>query len=182
MISAPLVYHAIRLYAGKGFRPIAVPMLVDADISAMLCPEGRAEMFHSPGKVYGASAELSFLQLMREGRLPEGRYQALTPCVRDEPVLDDIHYRVFLKLELIDVEAQAEATCLRAAESFWGSIGVPVERIYTEIGVDLVTSEGLELGSYGVRQFEGRSYAYGTGVAEPRGSIALKKGNRNALV
>jgi hypothetical protein len=40
---------------------------------------------------------------------------------------------------------------------------------------DIVTPDGIELGSYGIRTVGNVSFAYGTGLAEPRFSYAINK-------
>ena len=50
--------------------------------------------------------------------------------------------------------------------------------ISTDEGYDIVLN-GIEVGSYGIRQHENLRWIYGTGIAEPRFSTALKIGAEN---
>jgi len=172
MISLELLVRASEFYRGLGFFPLDVPLTIDESISAFTRPLGRVDLPHVGGKVYPASAEQSFLQLLRNRAAPPGRYQAITPCYRDEPVLDELHHRIFLKLELIDIGGTDIEPVISAVERFFCCCGgIKVQRVPEGDHIDLVTPEGVELGSYGVRVFEGTPYVYGTGLAEPRTSL-----------
>jgi hypothetical protein len=51
-----------------------------------------------------ASGEQAFLQLWEEGRLVSDHgYIGWTPCIRQEPVFDDLHHYYFMKAELFCV-------------------------------------------------------------------------------
>jgi hypothetical protein len=86
--------------------------------------------------------------------------------------LDAWYHRIFLKLELIDIGSTEVEPVISAAEQFFQSCdGFKVQRVPEGDHLDLVTQEGVELGSYGSRVFEGQPYVYGTGLAEPRTSL-----------
>lgn len=182
MISLERLMVAASFYQQKGFQPVDVPHVVRREISDLTRPSDRRELYHVDGKaVYSASAEQGFLELLSNGKLSEGSYQAITPCYRDEPELDDIHFKVFLKLELAivggDAQANANHMC-EVAKKFFRSLGirpfkVNAVNVLSPLQCDLVTGKGLELGSYGVRSGVSKPYAYGTGMAEPRTSYAL---------
>lgn len=164
---------AAAYYSASGYVPSEAPMVIAEAASALTAPPGVVELYHAPGRVYVASAEQSFLdRVMREDN-PPTRGMYLTPCVRDELVLDDLHLRVFLKLELIHFGGTERdlPEMLRMARGFYSRY-IPVEEVDTVSGTDLVSPEGVELGSYGVRSVNGLSYVYGTGLAEPRFSYA----------
>ena len=64
------------------------------------------------------------------------------------------------------------------AQQFF-SLHVPVDLVKTDDersdeSYD-IESNGIELGSYGIRQHENITWVYGTGLAEPRLSIAIKR-------
>lgn len=176
MISTRVLYDAITFYANCGFVMIDVPLLVDVDISNHTKPVDRENIHHNSDKVYVASAEQSFLQLHKEGRLPHGKFMALTPCCRDEAILDAVHYKTFLKLELIVVGRCDINDILLPVKTFFGKSlkNLCIEDVG---GVLDIVSNGVELGSYGVRQFlnSDELYTFGTGVAEPRFSYCLSK-------
>lgn len=181
-MNVSLVATAIQYWSGW-FTPTTVPALVDQDVMKHTCPPGVIDM-----RLYGegddtvvASAEQSFLQLEKEGNLPPGFWMALTPCYRDESVFDQTHLPVFLKLELMILakerekchRLEAEWVAYRMQRFFREFCALPTTVIETDDGWD-VMYEDLELGSFGVREtMTGRSYIYGTGLAEPRASIAL---------
>lgn len=187
-VDLEMVTDASWWWKCERFLPAKVPMLVDPEIMAWTCPPGVIDrrLTHSDGRQYVASAEQSFLQLEKDGLLKPGdKRQALTPCYRDEDNLDETHLNVFLKLELIEyhsVEGSRGicldhlAECLaHRMRQFFEYRGLPVEVAETEIGYD-VMYEDLELGSFGVRISPlGNLYIYGTGLAEPRASIAMQR-------
>lgn len=170
------IADALRFYGSCGFQSARVPMLVDPDVSALTKPEGLDEVYHPSGKVYVASAEQSFIQLWKDGELltPGTSWMALTPCVRMEEQ-DESHLTTFLKLELMIVGLDDVELTLEPALRFFQGYDPDAYVIQTNDGYDIEIG-GIEVGSYGVRHMlDGTSYVYGTGVAEPRLSYALKQ-------
>ena len=167
-ISTELVYKAIAHYSGLGYKIIDVPLVVDYDVSAHTKPEGVPDLCHTSGKVYVASAEQSFIQLHKDGLLPNGKYMALTPCYRAERLLDSTHYLMFIKLELINVGQECHSVLIDSDDFFKNYVNTYYEgNMYN--GVMDIISNGVELGSYGFRQMlDGTVYTFGTGIAEPR--------------
>lgn len=179
LISAAYSYWSLW-FQGK-----TVPALVDPDVMGHTCPQDALD-----GRLYGrfpdtvvASAEQSLIQLDKDGELEPGWWMALTPCYRREPVLDETHLPVFLKLELMRLgkpgqeyhKLDAEWIAQRFRAFLLENYGLPTNLLETEEGFD-VMYEDLELGSYGVRKtMTGKSYVYGTGLAEPRASIAFSR-------
>lgn len=161
-----------------------VPYLVDKDIMDFTCPDGAIDqrLTHFNGKQYVASAEQSFLQLEKDGKLDVASKPmiALTPCYRDEVILDDSHYSIFLKLEIMDYDSFAPKldTVYWANKmiNFFEYEGLITNLVETNIGYDVCTKCGLELGSFGYRVSpKGVPYVYGTGLAEPRASLAFER-------
>ena len=179
LISAKILYEALQYYFNLGYQMIDVPMVVDLDVSAHTKPNGVPELYHDAGKVYVASAEQSYLQLHKEGKLPNGMYMAVTPCYRHERYVSNTHYLMFMKLELIVVGVTREHmddvidTLCDDARGFFIKQGHDVNRWNTNSSeIDLITSDDVELGSYGYRQMlDGTGYVYGTGCAFPRVSL-----------
>ncbi|AUS02890.1 hypothetical protein NVP2275O_309 [Vibrio phage 2.275.O._10N.286.54.E11] len=181
-IDTSLIFQAIKHYEEYGYNMVTVPMLVDEEASRLTKPKGCKDLYHKD-KVYVASAEQSFIQLYNEGELMTGKYMALTPCYRDEPELDDTHFNIFLKLELIKVYREGykpgASVVLDDAYDFFK----PLAKYNTKLvsfgnNNHDIEINGLEVGSYGYRQFsDGTWYVYGTGIAEPRLSYALGKSN-----
>lgn len=176
---------------GLWFRDKMVPGLVDPDVMMHTCPPGAIDnRLVGAGKdTVVASAEQSFLQLDKDGGLEAGDWMAMTPCYRSEPVFDEVHLPVFLKLELMrlkdlpNIFARDDAMDLaqKMQKFFLEFYGMPTSLLETEDGWD-VMYEDLELGSFGVRRtMTGRSYICGTGLAEPRASIALLRSGHKGL-
>lgn len=180
-IDLALIHKAIHHYTKMGCWLASVPYLVDPDIMDFTCPDGVIDkrLTHSNGKQYVASAEQSFLQMEKEGRIGENQppMLALTPCYRDEYVLDDTHLNIFLKLEIFTYNPKflgMDATLAASMKQFFKKEGLETQIISTLEGFDVLTLEGLELGSFGYRVSpKGVPYVYGTGLAEPRASLAL---------
>lgn len=179
LISTEKIFKAIEHYKNKGYKMIDVPLCVDINVSEHTKPDFVKDLHHSKDKVYVGSAEQSFIQLHKEGKLPDGKYMALTPCNRDESILDETHYLSFLKLELINVnKAVAKEMLLDCKEFFENYLETKI--ISTNEAIDSYDLESktskIEIGSYGVRRMmDGTLYTYGTGIAEPRFSVVLNK-------
>lgn len=180
-IDLGLIRRAMDFY---GCLEMKVPYLVDPDIMDFTCPPGVVDerLTHINGKQYVASAEQSFLQLEKEGKLtPELKWMiALTPCYRDEYILDETHYNIFLKLEIFDYNPKGSVDYSRfwaiKMQQFFAEEGLNTNLVETAIGYDVCTKCGLELGSFGYRVSpKGVKYVYGTGLAEPRASMAIEK-------
>jgi hypothetical protein len=176
-VSTTLLLEAVQYYSELGYQLIDVPQCVDFDVSQHTKPEGLPELFHRGMKVYVASAEQSFLQLHKEGKLPNGKYMALTPCYRHEATLDDTHYSLFLKLELVVVGESCSYNVMHDCLGFFKpKIKEETYFIVTDEGIDTydIMCDDVEIGSYGVRYtLDGTPYTYGTGIAEPRFSSLL---------
>ena len=182
-ISTKILYEALQYYSKLGYQMIDVPLVVDLDVSAHTKPDGVPELYH--GKVgeghrcYVASGEQSFIQLHKEGKLSDGKYMAVTPCYRHDRYVSDTHYLMFMKLELIVVGDISFANCddiidtvCDDARGFFLKQGYDVNRWDNNSEIDLTTSSGVELGSYGYRKMlDGTGYVYGTGCAFPRVSL-----------
>lgn len=180
-MNVAVIAQAIDYY-GRFAQMLEVPYLVDADILAYTLPENKEDcpLGHPNGKYYVASAEQSFLQMEKDGfEFAAGNpYMALTPCYRTEENLDDTHFNIFLKLELIefypDATIEEYANAMRCFFSAY--YGVKTYLVPTNIGVDVEDEYGLELGSFGMRESpKGHPYIYATGIAEPRASLAINR-------
>jgi hypothetical protein len=177
MINYALLADSQAHYGRHGFSRIEVPWTVSDAVSAMTRPPGAVpyKLEHN-GKCLVGSAEQSFVYMMVKGYLPAGRYQAVTPCFRDE-FFDETHSKYFMKNELIDTEsatdADAERCCGIALDFFARHLGA-CDVVRTQHGWD-IECDGLELGSYGRRNTETLEWVYATGCAEPRMSLALKR-------
>jgi hypothetical protein len=174
--------NALEFYKNLGFKEIDVDWHVPKSVHDITCSDGH-RMFHL--KDYGilvGSAEQAFIGLQLEGRLPPGRYVALTPCFRDEGTeRDELHALYFAKVELyssLPNHATERAVLERVASSFMASQlpsgSPPIHSVMAENGVDLEIN-GIEVGSYSSRSFGGISWTCGTGLAEPRFTMACDR-------
>lgn len=168
-----LIVDATRFYAHGGFQHVEVPWVVPPPVTAATIPPGIEARRTQDGDLIG-SGEQGLLALAVEGRLGPGLYQTTTPCFRNDAV-DHLHGKHFMKVELMHLADKPDVTRLvDAAMVFFASL-IPVQIAHmNDGGLDIVDERtGMELGSYGVREWQGIRWAYGTGVAEPRLSTAL---------
>lgn len=130
-----------------------------------------------------ASGEQAFLWLDEQKRLDAHTWIGWSPCFRDEPVLDELHQYAFIKLELYrplgpnDSSAEALTHFVDLAQKGFEVLSgiTPQKRAVSDNQIDLEI-KGIEVGSYGIRPHPtliGRTYVYGTALAEPRLSKAL---------
>ncbi len=170
--------QALAFYEARGFERVELDWHASRTISAWTCPDAQ-RMYAFDDDVLVGSAEQGFMQAQVEGRLVPGkRYVALTPCFRREPVLSDTHRLQFMKVELYTAgtcsleEAHALASVAKDCLKALGSC--PVEVVPTPEGLDLEIA-GLEVGSYAARRHGEHAWTCGTGLAEPRFSIAVNR-------
>ena len=179
MIDHSKIAAAEAYYEQCGYQKIDVPWVIEREAYSATFPE-HAFPFFTLGGFLPASGEQSFIQLMLEGKLPPGKYQCTTPCFRDEATYDELHLPYFYKVELIEVNRPNRylGDVLEVAHTFLSRYcELKIVPISTE-QMDIVElSSGIELGSYGKREFKDFSWLYGTGMAEPRLSQVLTKIN-----
>lgn len=185
MIIPPISYgriaEAITFYDKLSYRYLNVPWVVSEEsVNVTKPPEVRS--FSIPIGHLVASGEQSFIEI-RDDLCPGRRYQCVTPCFRDESV-SEYQLSYFLKNELISVvwkdddPADELEIMINHARSFfrlcYGIKESPVV-VQTDIGYD-INLRGIEVGSYGIREYKKFRWVYGTGLAEPRFSqvIALR--------
>lgn len=184
-IATTLILEAIDYYSKLGYKLIDVPQCVDFEVSQHTKPEGVPELFHRDMKVYVASAEQSFIQLHKDNLISEGKYMALTPCYRHEPFLDNTHYSIFLKLELIDINStDSFSVACDSLGFFKPKVDKETYILSTEEGIKTcdIICDNTEIGSYGVRyMMNGTPYVYGTGIAEPRFSSLVNCENKKVF-
>jgi seryl-tRNA synthetase len=176
-VSLNLIKEAIIFYENKKYTPTTVPMLVDTDVAEMTKPKDRSHIFHND-KTYVGSAENSFIQLWKEKKIQYGKYMGITPCFRDEPILDDLRLRIFLKIELIIIGSDRKEdlfNIIHDAQDFFKTIIELDTDVIKYDGIYDIECSGYELGSYDIRKMiDGTPYCCGTGIAEPRTSTILK--------
>lgn len=183
MIDLKILNESILYWENKGFRRIEVPWIVPSYYSNLTSPVKSNEQFSNIG-----SGEQSFLYLIDQGVLLDGYYQTVTPCFRQENE-DYLHKPYFLKNELIQLtknDKNYHASLLNILKNqkvffeYLGFKNIKIEEtrnneIHDILSYDILTKGGIELGSYGIREFDFCIYIYGTACAEPRTSTLLKK-------
>lgn len=180
MINYEYVSKAIAAYKALGYVYVDVPWVVDCDSINSTKPHERKSISVSENAHLVGSAEQSFYQMIRNGTLQYGQYVAATPCFRDEEVIDELHKHYFFKVELINhmptVPSSGDVfTITEHALFVFNKLKrkTKFERKCTHEGFD-INVNGIEIGSYGVRQIDGHNWVYGTGIAEPRFSVVTK--------
>lgn len=173
---------AKKLYDRLGFRLVDVPWIIDRKYSMVTCPDEKYLMPTVSGDLVG-SAEQAFVQLDHRGQLGLGRFMAITPCFRNEAD-DEWHRPYFMKLELYSNIDDTPDYLIQSATStlmaMLGGYSADLSIEQTDEGQDILL-DGIELGSYGVREFDGLKWAYGTGLAEPRFSQAFRRLSRGGV-
>lgn len=178
MIDYRLLSDSIDYYSNKGFERIESPWTVSEYVDNITRPKERIsfQLKHND-KCLVASGEQSFLYLYLKGFLPKGCFQTITPCFRYES-FDNLHSKYFLKNELIDTEVVTHNRLVEivlSAKEFFSKYMSEV--FYSQTGPDSfdIYAGNIELGSYGIRKCEFLDWIYGTGCAEPRTSMAIRK-------
>lgn len=172
-ISASLLFKAMQFYNDNGFVFLDAPLLVDDDIIEMTLPNDRKSHKHNELNYVG-SAEQSFYQLLKNGFKPtNNKYLLITPCQRDEPILDNSHLEIFLKVELIVIDG-CHHGLINIVSDFYKSIDIVSFKQLTNDGIDLMVNN-VEVGSFGCRNYMGYNIVYGTGLALPRINYAVNK-------
>lgn len=168
-----ILLSCIDMYSKLGYNFIDVPFIVDKEVSNLTKPIDIPNLHHNDRLVYIGSGEQSFVQMILDGKLSSGKYMCLTPCYRSEPVLDELHHLMFLKLELINIGTNSfEEILMDCQKVLQYHTKSMVYRYVHRIGIDLMCND-VEIGSYGLRSVELQNgqevvYSYGTGLALPR--------------
>lgn len=178
MIDYGLLDESINYYTENGFIRIESPWLVTEYIDLITKPKDTISYrIEAKNKNFVASGEQSFLYLYLKEYLPKGKFQTITPCLRNDS-FDFTHTKYFMKNELIitdDVNKSNLDDIIGCARDFFTKkFNKVIEIIPDGDGYDLQI-DGYELGSYGIRECEFLKWIYGTGCAEPRTSKLLTK-------
>ena len=173
------IAQAINYYHHTGYTSLEAPWAVSPESMRATAMPATAAPPQTPfGELVG-SGEQSFVEIMDTIK-PLGRAVCCTPCFRNEVAYDELHLPYFMKVELIDTNVSISALkkMIHTAAFFYKKgIGIACKVIETGINTfDLVdTTNEIELGSYGIRDYKEHSWIYGTGLAEPRGYTARSK-------
>lgn len=188
-----LIARACSYYTSLGYQQVEVPWAVPSEIAEATMPPD-ASHFRIHGRdtdlVLVGSAEQGFLHLAchKDGPKLGKMYFSVSPCFRGEVAyIRGVLQPVFMKLELFALEQTPKNSesykglyhiLMDDAQMFMNREGVPVTSLQiSENSHDLV-HHSMELGSYGTRSFNQVSWAYGTGLAEPRFSCYRDDLNR----
>lgn len=177
MIRYENLHKSLLFYENKGYKRIESPWTVTEAVIDITRPFFVNEKYkiETKKKCLVASAEQSFLYLYLKGFLPLGKFQSCTPCFREEE-FDKTHSKYFMKNELIVTDIVDEIELLRVLEHayrFFSDMFPGRENFLKIKTIELNKSydiefNGIELGSYGIRECEYLSWIYATGCAEPR--------------
>jgi hypothetical protein len=188
MIDYMMLGRAQDYYDANGYRIIDAPWLVSEQVSNITRPEQAPHYFvtkEGKTKTFVASGEQSFLYLMAKGQLPTGKFQTITPCIRND-AFDELHVKYFMKCELIHFSRGAIADeevddVVEKAMGLFKALACRPEKLavvrtrpdnlnpFVDVGTTYdITYGGVEIGSYGRRRCVLGEWIYGTGLAEPR--------------
>lgn len=189
-----LLAKALDYYEDLDYTRVELPWAVPGHWMQLTNPNLNYHTTLDVGEYLVASAEQAFLYCESMGRLRPGRYVGLTPCFRpgDEgPNKQETFYKVELyRTDFVDRWAVDEMLLqvtefarieLRHEEFLLEVVETPEQdgyyfpiKLTTEHSCDL-NLNGVEIGSYGLRENGDYRWAYGTGHAEPRFSMARTK-------
>lgn len=173
--------EALQFYTDNGCTYVEVPWEVSPQTTAITKPANAKDFPYGSRHVLVGSAEQSFLEMYNYVKEIGGICVALTPCFRDE-YEDILHQRYFHKIELFSTNPSDDDMIYQLAmnymdDKFGGELSVVEILSLSDINMhhacDIMYKD-IELGSYGVRSHGEMIWAYGTGLAEPRFTTALK--------
>lgn len=181
--------HAVLVAKTMGFKQVEVPWVVSPATADITRPAGAKvteikTRWNSPltGQVL-ASGEVGLLQL-REQWGQDEKLVTLTPCFRDEEAYDELHKPWFMKVELMIANPSDPDSSLyfvrHVAQTIMGTWSRDQVPMTTGVRMFDLNLNGIEVGSYGFREHDGFKWVYGTGLAEPRFSLALAGAKRSA--
>ena len=183
-INWSLIGKAVDFYISRGFSYVEVPWAVSDRAVQYTLPEGAIDIKLSTewDATLVGSAEQSLLELKLRGSLPSGKLVSVSPCFRGEAYTSKKEARqlTFMKVELFLPDSTDYLELAYVAEEFFFvEQELPVDRLHTELGVDLFYAN-LEIGSYGCRTVtlpngSPFTWSYGTGLPEPRFSVAREQ-------
>lgn len=175
-----LLSEAKNHYSRHGFFYMEVPWTVGRDAYMATKPEDAKDLLVRHWDRYLlASGEQSLMQI--RSKLPCKHLQTITPCFRSENEYNDLRRPHFMKLELMSVldETDNDVRCLQQmimkALAFFGKHAYNLEVVHTGNDTYDINSNGIEIGSYGIREYQGFRWVYGTGLAEPRFSQTMEQ-------
>lgn len=184
---------AISFYKNQGYQYIEVPYYVNKDYSDITCPKFEFDKFIlSNNNILIGSAEQAFLELALMNNLEKNKlYVSLSPCFRNEPVLDNIHYESFMKIELFyfnNNEKEIRNVFKKFQIDAYNLFYIFLKRNDLENKLKIwsidknnidIEFNNIEIGSYNIKKINTQNFNWvcGTGLAEPRFSNIIKLNN-----
>jgi len=178
-----ILLDSIEHFKEKDYKEILVPWYVDRKYIEYTFENVDDYKFKIlDNKYLVGSAEQSFIKLMVEDNI-YGSYQALTPCFRDD-IEDEIHHKSFMKNEIfinddtsMDRLQELIYNILEFYYKYTNECNIEVVETFDKLSLKSfdININGIEVGSYGIREMKGYKWIYGTVLAEPRFSYSLEK-------
>ena len=182
MIDFHKISHALLMARTSGYRQLDTDWIVPAQFAAVTKPPD-AIPYNVSGSMSGelvASGEIGLMMQAHNFPEPDLKLVTCTPCFRHETeYIPGYKQRWFLKVELMianptdDLRAAAEVMSMAKI-----IMGTWTRKLSFDPEIGDLHVGGIEVGSYGIREFKGFRWAYGTGLAEPRFSWALEQGKK----
>jgi seryl-tRNA synthetase len=177
-INWKIISEAIDFFSDCGYTYIETPWIVPMSaIEATYL--GKTHILKEPkSRALVGSAEQSFIHMMEQGLIHSRKYVSAGPCFRHCKTKDKLHKEYFFKVELISIldylsnpENELKQIIEDAKLFFSYNSLQEIKKVKTCEGYDLTLND-IEIGSYGLRTYNNYNWVYGTGVAEPRFSMA----------
>lgn len=179
-----ILAQACEYYKNHGFINMETPWLIPNEYSNYTKPHTDKSFIFSNGMFEKSehelvgSAEQGFIYLYLNNYLEEKNYYSVSPCFRVDDY-DNLHYPWFMKLELFKPIKKENSVALDdiiiCAFDFFKQ-HAKGNLIISQMEKDMfdINLNGIEIGSYGIREVENRYYVYGTGLALPRFTLSQK--------
>ena len=184
LIDWGILHRACIHYSYLGYEQKETPWIIPENYGKTTKPHvdksfvHNNDMFKNQAHELVGSAEQGFIYLLLNNLLPVGKYFSVSPCFRVDNY-DSTHLPWFMKLELLIYSPGKEIeylnTILQDAFTFFNMNSEnQCQKIMLDDGTYDINLNGLEIGSYGIREIENIKYIYGTGIALPRFNVANK--------
>ncbi len=175
-----LLAKASEYYTKTGFKQVEVPYAVPKFYSGITKPHNDESfildkgMFkHDPYELVGSAEQGFIFQLLMGDIQSNAKLQAITPCFRVEKY-DMYHQPWFMKLELFHFSDRTQDLhdMIDMTRKFFNTNTEKFVEIHpTSHNSYDIEIMGVEIGSYGFRTIEDKTFIYGTGLALPRFSM-----------
>lgn len=194
VVNHHLLAKALDYYEGLGYTRVELPWMVPLEFCRMTCDLQEGDCARMSDRCLVGSAEQAFLFCDSLKLLDPGRYVGLTPCFRQGDDTSPYHQETFYKVELYRTDSTTHdsfrAMIADAHAFFSDSLVWDFERSELEVveseqedgwfrSIQLyqwdttdIRLNGIEIGSYGKRQSGKHIWLFGTGLAEPRFTMA----------